>query len=191
VTAVDSSGHGRNGTYSGGVGKGMTGALANDPNKAARFDGSTGTVSVPDDAALRFNGSWSIEFWARQITYPTLFAGIVYKGASGSPNGYSVYADPQGGLWFKRNNKQFSSGTGSLTSTYRYFVATYDGTKLRWYVDGALTTTSSVNFGNNTGSQPLELGRGDQYGNNDLDEVAIYGSALSGARIAAHYAAGN
>jgi hypothetical protein len=173
------------------VTKGIAGALANDANEAARFDGSTGTVTVPDDAALHFNNSWSIEFWAKQISYPTLFAGVLYKGASGSPNGYSIYADPQGGLWFKRNNKQFSSGTAALSSTFRYFVVTYDGTRLRWYVDGVLKTTSSVNFGTNTGSQPLQLGKGDQYGNNDLDEVAIYATALSGARIAAHYTAGS
>jgi hypothetical protein len=46
-----------------------------------------------------------------------------------------------------------------------------------------------VTFPANAGTAPLEFGRGDQYGNESMDEVAVYASALAPARISAHYAA--
>jgi hypothetical protein len=190
VIASDSSGHGRNGTYVNGVGLGLAGALYGDPNKAASFDGVNDNVQVPDDPALRLNASWTIEFWARQISFANSFPGILGKGSAHTPHGYVIWADPLGDLWLERNNKDISSGAGALTSSFRYFVVTYDGSKIRWYVDGVLKTSSSANFPANNGTQPLTIGEGNEYGNNALDEVAIYGTALSAARIAAHYTAG-
>ena len=190
TTAVDSSGHGRNGAYSGGVTKGVAGALAYDSNTAARFDGSIGLVSVPDDSALRLNGSWSIEFWAKQVSYPHQFAGLIAKGSN--QNGYSIWADPWGGLWLKRHNAEAGSGSGAIVSTgYRYFVVTYDGTNVKWYVDGVLKRTTAESFPGNGDPGQLQLGKGDVYGNNDIDEVALYATALNATRIAAHYASGH
>ena len=63
---------------------------------------------------------------------------------------------------------------------------------MRWYVNGALSTTKNEKKPvSKKGSSSVELGKAADYGNNDLDEVAIYATALSGARIAAHYAAGS
>jgi hypothetical protein len=62
---------------------------------------------------------------------------------------------------------------------------------VRWYVDGVLKTTTSVSFSTNTSNRSLRIGRGYDYGKNDVDEVALYSSALSQARISAHYAAGS
>jgi len=42
MIARDSSGHGNDGTYIGGVHPGTAGAIANDPDTAATFDGATG-----------------------------------------------------------------------------------------------------------------------------------------------------
>ena len=190
TTAADSSGHDRNGAYLNGVTLGIPGALSGDPNTAASFDGVNDCVQVPDEQALRLNGSWTIEFWAKQIAFANSFPGLLVKGSAHTPHGYLIWADPFGGLWLERNNKEISTGRGALTSTFRYFVVTYDGSKVRWYVDGALTATSAAHFPANNGKQPLTLGEGNEYGNDGLDEVALYGSALSAARVAAHYAAG-
>ncbi|MGZ4319980.1 MAG: LamG-like jellyroll fold domain-containing protein, partial [Gaiellaceae bacterium] len=110
---------------------------------------------------------------------------------AGDANGYVIWENKSGALSLKRNRKQISSGNGALTSSFKYFVVTYDGSKVRWYVNGALKTTSAISFPASNGSAALQLGKGEagNYGNNDLDEVALYGTALSAARIAAHYAA--
>ena len=54
----------------------------------------------------------------------------------------------------------------------------------------ALVTTQAEAFPPNAGNSVFQLGKGDFYGNNGLDEVALYGTALSAARVAAHFAAG-
>ena len=118
------------------------------------------------------------------------FPGLLYKGSPWTPDGYVIWADSGGGLWLERNGDFVSSGPGSLTSAFRYFVITYDGTNVRWYVDGALVTTQAEAFPPNAGNSVFQLGKGDFYGNNGLDEVALYGTALSAARVAAHFAAG-
>jgi len=192
TTAADASGNGRNGVYTGGVTLGVPGALNGDTDTADRFDGVDDSVQVPDDSALSLNGSWTIEFWARQITYPDNgFAGLLYKGDGGSKNGYSLWVDPYGGMWLWRKNDAISSGVGALTSSFRYFVLTYDGTNAQWYVDGVLTSTTAASWPANTGTAALAIGKSDVYGNDDIDEMALYNSALSAAQIAAHYAAGS
>jgi hypothetical protein len=66
---------------------------------------------------------------------------------------------------------------------------TYDGTTLRWYVDGAQVASRAVTFPANAGTAPLQFGRGDQYGDEAMDEVAVYTAALPANRVSAHYAA--
>jgi hypothetical protein len=187
TTAADATGNARNGTYLNGVTLGAQGALAGDSDTSASFDGADDTLPVPDDAALRLNGSWSIEFWARQISYTSLPA-VLVKGDYTTKNGYAVGADSSGQLWLGRDNKFAGSGVVALTSSFGYFVVTYDGSTVRWYVNGALTSSTSLNWPANMGTAALELGYG---GNNGLDEIALYSTALTAGQIAAHYAAGN
>ena len=191
ASAADSSGNGHGGNYTGGVTLNAAGALFGDPDPAARFDGVNDSVQVPDASELHLNSDWTIEFWARQLSYANTLPGILEKGDSTGPHGYAIWADSSGDLWFQRHNREADSGNGALTSSYRYFVVTYDGTNARWYVDGTLESTTSINLPTNNGSATLELGRAASYGNNDLDEVAIYDNALTAARVSAHYAAGS
>jgi hypothetical protein len=84
----------------------------------------------------------------------------------------------------------------ALGQTY-HFVETYDGQNVRLYVNGALETTqpasgSIVGYG----GSGLGIGSvasssvGDLVFAGTLDEIAIYGSALSPQRIMTHYLAG-
>jgi uncharacterized repeat protein (TIGR01451 family) len=191
--AIDSSGHGRTGTYLNGVALGVPGAIVGDLDTSARFDGVNDCIRVSDDAALRLNGPFSIEFWAKQRSFVNSRPGILYKGSSywGGFSSYAVYETWNGTLRLDRSGHTISSNSGALTSSFRYFVVTYDGWRVRWYVDGVLKTTTSVSFSTNTSNRSLRIGRGYDYGKNDVDEVALYSSALSQARISAHYAAGS
>jgi len=194
TTAVDTTGNGHTGTYLGGVTLGVPAALVGDTDTAARFNGSNGMVQVPDSAPLRLNGSWSIEFWAKQIAYMNTYPGILGKGTPTNTTGYGIWSDSQGALWFMRNNKVSGSGNGALTTAFRYFVLTYDASshKMRWYVNGALATTTTVSLPTSSGTQPFQLGQGYGYfGNNDLDDIALYGAALSSTQVATHYAVGS
>lgn len=77
-----------------------------------------------------------------------------------------------------------------------HVVATYDGSNIRLYVDGVLDNTVAASGGINQpfGVTVMSVGVNRNSGLNafflgTIDEAAYYGTALSGARIAAHYAA--
>jgi hypothetical protein len=189
TTAVDSSGH-VNGTYASGVTLGQPGALSSDSNTSALFNGSSGSVNVADSAALRLNGAFTVEFWAKQKSFVNSWPGLMVKGPSANATGYLIWYSSNGALHFKRNNVDIATPAGMFTSTaWHHYAVTYDGATLRWYVNGQLVSSKAVAFPANTGTAMLQLGRGDQYGNEFIDEVAIYPAALSASRIGAHYAA--
>jgi hypothetical protein len=190
-TATDSSGNGRAGTYSGTLTRGAPGALAGDPDGATGFDGATGVVNVVDDAALRLNGPFTIEFWARLDAFKGSYPGLLVKGTANTANGYLIWYTANGQLNFKRGNVSIAAPAGALTTTgWRHFAVTYDATSLRWYVDGSVVTTVSRSFATSAGTAPLQIGRGDEFGKQSLDEVAVYNRALTAAQIAAHRSAG-
>ena len=83
-------------------------------------------------------------------------------------------------------------GPSIVLNQWTHLVGTYDGTTLRLYVNGALVSSNTVTYTPNT-TRPLRVAAGRtelsaQYllpGR--VDEVAVYGSALSAARVQAHY----
>jgi RHS repeat-associated protein len=194
TVANDTSGNGLNGSYTGGPALGAAGALTNDADTAASLDGVNDEVNVPDDSRLRLNGSFTLEFWARQLSFTNTWPALVGKGASWTAGGFMVWANSSGRLDFKRNNVDALSNTGALTSGFRHFAITYDGTNVRWYVDGVLQTTTAVSYPTNANTDPFAIGRGDQgggqYGNNVIDEVAVYPAALPAQALRSHFGSG-
>ncbi|MDQ1684890.1 MAG: hypothetical protein QOC82_1627 [Frankiaceae bacterium] len=189
TTAADASQH-TTGTYSGGVALGQPGALHSDSNPAALFNGSTGLVTVRDSAALRLNGAFTVEFWAKLKSFMNSYPGLMVKGPSATANGYLIWYSSNGTLHFKRNNVDVATPAGVFTTTaYHHYAVSYDGTTLRWYVDGKAVASRAVTYPANNGTDPLQLGRGDNYGNQFLDEVAFYPSALTPTRVGAHFTA--
>jgi trimeric autotransporter adhesin len=192
TTATDSKGT-SNGTYTGGVTLGAAGAVAGDSNKAATFDGVNDSVDVADTAALRLNGSWTVEFWAKAVSYPgTGFPGLLKKGDATTANGYIVWFDRTTHfLRYKRNNVDYSfNNTDITTSGFRHFVITYDGTTLKAYENGTQTDSSTVTFGTNSGTAAFQLGTADNYGNTTIDDAAVYNTALSAATVQTHFRCG-
>ena len=188
TTAADTSNH-TSGSYSSGVALGQPGALTSDSNPAALFSGTNSAVTVADSTALRLNGAFTIEFWARQKSFMNSWPGLMIKGQSATANGYLIWYSSNGTLHFKRNNVDIATPAGAFTSSWHDFAVSYDGATVRWYVDGRAVSSKAVTFPANAGTSPLQLGRGDQYGNHYLDEVAIYPTALPPTRVGAHFSA--
>ena len=190
TTAADGSGHGLNGSYVGGVTLGQPGALMHDTDTAVAFNGSSGACTVSDNSALRLNGTFTIEFWAKEKAFANSWPGLVVKGASGTANGFLIWYSSNGTLHFKRNNVDVATPAGAIVTTaWHAYDVTYDGSTLRWYVDGTQVASRAVAFPANAGTDPLQFGRGDQFGNEAMDEVAVYATTLSPSRITAHYSA--
>ena len=200
-TAVYDSAGSHNGTRSGTVTLGQSGALVGDPDTAMDFGG--GHVVVPYAADLDGN-TFSIECWAK----PSSVGGgswrspVMYRWVDGSTSGpdcygYNFYADAtheNWEFWIGRGPAAGSfavvNGPAAQLDKWTHLVGTYDGTTMRFYTDGRYRSSSVQAHGVlTTTSVPFEIGGGPRFAG-DLDEMAVYDTALSAERVAAHYLAG-
>ncbi len=195
TTMVDATKNGNSGTYAGSVSLGQPGALAGDKATAVAFDGRTAGATVANARSLQVN--WiTIELWIKKITESG--SGVyVAKNVVGSGG--------VGTSWFQLLNNSFNgrlefrvtgdydpvlvSSTTLTLNTWYYVVATYDGTIAKLYIDGKLDTTLPVVAAPTQTDDPLYIGRRADgfFTNAVLEEVAIYPTALSADRIAAHW----
>lgn len=187
------------GTYVGSVTH-VAGAIAQDPSTAAMFDG-TSYVNAGDIASFVANAHFTLEAWASVVPGASDPMCLVAKtvapgGASGSvSDGYTVYADATTNKLsftrFKNSDSSGPDGPALMNGRFTHVVATYDGTTMVIYVDGVRVADGASSASLVDPGRPLTIGAGRGgvycYFRGALDEVAIYGEALSAARVTAHY----
>lgn len=204
TTAADSSGNSLAGTYSGGYTLNQP-PLGTGTGASVTFNGS-GQVAAGTPSALAITGNLTLEAIAQVFSWPSSggFAVIVSKGFDGTAQGYSLGIRNIGGTNYLEAGTYLAAGdintavqvviTWTL-GTPHHIVSTFNGSAWKLYVDGSevasLTTTQGPR---STSSQVLvaafaNSGTSARYWIGELDEVAIYGTALSGARITAHASA--
>ncbi|WP_420120736.1 PKD domain-containing protein [Nakamurella sp.] len=203
--AFDSIGT-NDGTPGADVSYGVTGALVGDASTAYRFPGtSTGIVSGPQTSASA-STPFTLEAWTR--TTSTNGGIILDFGNRATGNSTSLdralYFDNTGRIQFT----VLSSGTLrtiSSVNTYRdgnwhHVAATLSPAGMKLYVDGAqvasrpaTTTATTMNgFWRIGGDRATSLSPRPTSGflNGDIDEVAVYPTALSDAAILNHFQVG-
>jgi uncharacterized repeat protein (TIGR01451 family) len=191
TTAADASGNGLSGTYESGITLGQPGAVGGDT--AAAFAGGAAMV-VPASAALDLRSAFSVEAWVRPGVGGQN-GGILEKTVGGAVNTqYSLFL--YGGQVLFRVNSAGTlvtvSGPVIAPNVWSHLVGTADGATLRLYVNGALVASSPAGAASG-GSGTTLVGR---LGSNiyafagNIDEVAVFGSALSAERVRAHYQGG-
>lgn len=185
TTMSDATKNGNDGTYTGSVSLGQPGALGGDPSTSVAFDGHTAGATVPSSPSLKAQRI-TIELWIKKI----------------SESGYGIYVAKD---YFELLNNSYSgrlefrltaspdpvlvSSTALALNTWYYVVATYDGSVASLYINGQLdgthpgvATPAPIDGGVSIGR------RFDGFFNNAvLQEVAVYPTALSADRIAAHW----
>ncbi|HWI59566.1 MAG TPA: LamG domain-containing protein, partial [Bacillota bacterium] len=175
------------------------GALAGSSDTAAAFDGFKHRVDVPY-AALLNGTNFSIELWVRITNAVTRAVSPICSRDTNGQRGYVLFAYNGNTNWQFRTHS--SGNATNLTSTnviqvneWTHLVGTFDGTRMRLYVNGAEAATPVTNtaFTPNTAA-PLRLGAannhtlaGDNFWPGSLDEVAVYTNALSATQVTAHY----
>ncbi len=205
--AIDSSGHGLHGVYGASVLRGVPGLLASDADTAVSIPGGD-AGSVEDIVIAAKNPAFetptiTVECWVRLVTVDTerffvSYGGddrtapyenyILQLGTGASPNFYVPLQSPG------------TSGTSVppiAANQTLHLVASWDGQSNVVYVNGTPTVTGM-------GSGPIVaydagpdgLGIGSVFSGTRvpmggvIDEVAVYGYALSLARVIAHYDTG-
>ena len=195
ATAKDASGNGNKGPYAGGAGLGADGALTavGDSNRAVRLDGVDDHVSVPDRSSLDVGNSLTIEAWVKRRTVGS--RGVIAQKGIGA---FSLWLDPRDRVRFAK------AGSGDLAvstvavpvdGAYHHVVATKNGGTIRIYLDGRNVTQAVANQTLANTSTALQIGRflnsstgaTSSHFPGELDEVAVYGHALSAAAVARHH----
>lgn len=205
TVATDETGT-TNGTYTGAVTLGAAGAIAGDANTAASFDGTTGYVALGNGFDFAGTSAMSIEVWVKPGTldtssYRRLLSKEIQDG--NGRQGYliaAIAASDAGSFSFERFR---DNGTEALRTllpigAYSHVVATYDGTTMLLYVNGAQVGNATSARTLATITVPLNLGT---YSNPSfdprnffpgaIDELAIYDRALPAARVREHFRVGS
>jgi hypothetical protein len=188
------------GQYLSGVTLGQPGALVGDDDLAAGFNGTGAKVDVPWSASLN-PSTYSFECWAKVATGTDNTHRSPITSRSNSPQqGYIFYAE--GGTWQYWTGPAWDN-LGSTTAPvvqgqWTHLTGTYDAaTKTkRLYYNGQLVATRTNVTATPNGAYALRIGGGATEGTGnywfrgDIDEVAVYNTALSPGQIATHYATG-
>lgn len=190
TSAADATGHGNDGTYTGGVSLGAIGAATGESSTNAGIFGSS-FVQLP---AFNNPGSVTIEAWVRGVTSPGQRA-IVSMGNDGVSN-FGAYLFVLNG--FVTLGQSGTIGSQLVSSiplpsdtAWHHIVAVSNGGSGNIYIDGVDVTTG-LNPAWTDSGQLWSIGE-DQGGTDNLGatigEVVIYLGPLGSDRVAAHYKA--
>ncbi len=163
-------------------------------NSAYLFNGVSSYVAVPNSASLSSpttaltQAAWVYQLGVSAVGSP--FNPILMKSAT-SENAlmYRLYCAPsvlgvEYGNW---TNGRDTPVTLPL-NTWHHVASTYDGQRIRQYVNGVQVDSAAFTYTMVADTRPLRIGA-DTPGlfevfNGKLDDVRIYGRALSGAEVA-------
>lgn len=191
--AVDSSGNAQKGEYKAAPTLGVAGAIAGDGNTAASFaKASKQYVSVPDSATLDLLDTLTYEIWFKRASISTLQT-LLDKG----PGSLIVRVLATDKILVRRNgtaNICESTVTVTDTTTWHHLAVTKAGATVKLWLDGvdrtgAVTNSTLVNTAIILSIGASEAGS-EEWWDGNLDEVAVYATALSEARVKAHYRQG-
>ncbi|MFD6163554.1 LamG-like jellyroll fold domain-containing protein, partial [Oerskovia sp. NPDC060287] len=187
VLTADSSGWGFQGTLTGG-----TSWVMGKAGKAVRLDGSTGRVSVPDADGLDVSSALTVSAWVRPERTATQY--VVKKAVSGSADGYELGISSAGKPFLRVNQKTsgdtFRANATSVlptNGTWVHLAGTYDGQRLRIYVDGVEQGNVAGPGSVGVNTLPLTIGAqpdGLYPFQGAVDSVRLSDRALTAAQVA-------
>jgi len=181
---VDNSGSGNTGTISG-----ATWSSSGRYGRALSFDGVNDMVTVAGSSSLDLTSRLTLEAWVRPSQLGPDWRTVAVKERPGFLN-YALYAHEGGpgpaGHVYVGSRDRYSPGSSIAANTWTHLATTYDGSALRVYVNGTLSTTLAVSGAVGSSSNPLRIGGNSVWGEwfgGLIDEVRVYNRALSAAEI--------
>ena len=185
-TAGDSTGS-NNGTYLSTVVQNEPGALAGDLNGAVTLTGASSAMRVPSPAGLPVGAApRTVELWFKRTgtTDATLFS-------YGTPSPGKLFAAHLTSATNLRVDGNAGSRDFTTPSTddgaWHHAAVVYDGGTVQVYLDGVSLSAQSLVL--NTALDASGFTTGLFAGS--IDDVALYGQALSAATVQEHYRVGH
>ncbi|MGO9525984.1 MAG: LamG-like jellyroll fold domain-containing protein [Verrucomicrobiia bacterium] len=192
TTANDSSGNGNTGTVvTGAPPTWISGIISN----ALSFDGESTQVTVPNSATLNPVNGITIAAWVNDQSggwYDT--ERILEKGET--DNQYALFAASTSQLEFLLAGVTNITAATPSTGVWHHLAGTYDvaSSLISLYIDGQLATQQVTSGAMPVTTDPLAIGNlpgnsllTSNFFQGYIDDVQIYGSALSAAQISQLY----
>ena len=188
TTTVDESGLSNDGTLTGG-----TSWVGGISASAGSFDGTNDRIEIFPAASLDLRNRLTIAAWVRRDVAGSADT-IAVKGQTRVP--YGLRLDANGQIRFTANAGApvGSSGAGAWTSagsvpagSWHHVAVTYDGARVRFYLDGALDPlqpSAALTLGRVV--EPLSVGGSPfdgAYLDGALDDLRVYNWALPAAAV--------
>ncbi len=208
TTAYDRSGAGNTGTLTNGptITEGRVGQALNFfPNGSD--NNSRMLITDPANGSLDFgSGDFSVGFWMKGRGYSDQTSSLNVPLAkknndSAGTAGYAFYYTSSNLMTFRMGNGTTDYNIAALTNTvsdngWHFYIGTRSGTTLTLFIDSIVAGSTTVS-GSTSNSENLAIGADDNGGNGNsrnvnaiIDEVRIYGTALTATQIQSLYALG-
>src|SRR5262249_20141890 len=180
----------------------VPGAIVDDPDTAAAFDGSSAYVDIDGAIGFPFNyaNNFTLEAWVTNPGQTFVPAGRILSNGVPGVNGYGfgillpTNPDHPDSLRFTTYGiKDYDSDVVVPNDgNYHHVVVTMDlFNSANFSLDGVLMQTIAGPSPANSSLLNLQIGRNPmsniEYYNGNLDEVAVYQTVLSDDQIANHY----
>ncbi|WP_448625444.1 PKD domain-containing protein [Geodermatophilus sp. URMC 64] len=191
-------------TVGSGVGKGVAGALTGDTDTAFSFN-NTASATLSTRTAAAAPTVFTEEAWFQ--TTSTKGGRIMGFGnrssGTSSSSDRQIYLDSRGRvnfgvsakLWIFTTQRTVGSSASFNDGKWHHVVATVGAGGMALYVDGKVVDSRSDTTSAQAFTGYLRVGSDDAMAGSDtfngrIDEVALYGTALSAEQVAAHHTVG-
>lgn len=169
-------------------------------NAALSLTGGDSYLSIGDASSLNISGQITLEAWIQPAATQAATAQILAHGINFAADAAVSLAIVDSGATYSISSTDANGTYGATfpvpagdlgTSSWIHLAGTYDGTKWNLYRNGVLVASNAASIGavkvdaqwaighNGEGSGEVFAG--------GIDEVALYGKALTAAQIKAHY----
>jgi hypothetical protein len=183
-SATDDSGHGNAGTLAG------AGWAVGRFGTAVSFDGLSDWVSIPDSSTLDVSDAMTLEAWVLPTELGSSWRTVLFKEQHGNVV-YSLYAGsgtgvPATSVFVGGSESELRGPDVVQTGQWTHLAATFTGTELRLYVNGALVATRPAAGSVAPSEGPLRIGGNGvwpEWFAGRIDEVRVYRRALTQGEI--------
>jgi hypothetical protein len=144
--------------------------------------------------------AWTAAVWAKRTGSNGSGACYLTQGFSGSAINMSIFTNNGGlagsnqvaGGFFAGSAWRATTAQTLDLNTWYHLQFTWDGTRIRFYVNGTLTASNAPGIASSDAGLAYRIGRvwsGDSYIVGEIGQILIYNRALTAAEVAQNYAA--